>query len=77
MSIFGGTAAFPSRLRFNIPAIWILALAGAGIACIPLVYLIVRGAEADADTVSGLCKREDAFVSLLDLDQVLDIERTG
>jgi purine-binding chemotaxis protein CheW len=31
-------------------------------------------AEADADTVSGLCKRGDEFVSLLDLDTVLDIQ---
>jgi len=31
-------------------------------------------AEADADTVSGLCKRGDEFVSMLDLDRVLEIE---
>jgi purine-binding chemotaxis protein CheW len=30
--------------------------------------------EADADTVSGLCKRGDEFVSMLDLDKVLDIQ---
>jgi len=29
--------------------------------------------EADADTVSGLCKRGDRFISMLDLDKVLDI----
>ena len=37
---------------------------------------IQPAAEADLENVSGLCKREDRFVSLLDLDQVLDIERT-
>jgi chemotaxis signal transduction protein len=31
-------------------------------------------AEADVDTVSGLCRRGDEFVSMLDLDKVLDIE---
>jgi len=30
-------------------------------------------AEADADTVLGLCKRGDEFVSMLDLDKVLDL----
>ena len=52
MSILSGSAELPSRLRFNIPAIWILALAGAAAACIPLVYLVVRAAEADAETWS-------------------------
>lgn len=33
-------------------------------------------AEADMEHVSGLCQRGDAFVSMLDLDQVLDLERT-
>lgn len=32
-------------------------------------------AEADADNVSGLCKRGEEFVSMLDLDKVLTIER--
>ncbi len=52
MSILSGTTEFPWRIRFNIPAIWILALAGAGAACIPLLYLIVRAAEAAPDTWS-------------------------
>jgi purine-binding chemotaxis protein CheW len=30
-------------------------------------------AEADSKNVSGLCKRGDRFVSMLDLDQVLDL----
>jgi len=30
-------------------------------------------AEADAQNVLGLCKRGDRFVSMLDLDQVLDL----
>lgn len=52
MSILSGTADLPSRFRVHLPIIWILALAGAGAACIPLIYLIVRAAEADADTWS-------------------------
>ena len=35
---------------------------------------ILPSAEADADTVTGLCKRGDEFISLLDLDKVLDIQ---
>ena len=31
-------------------------------------------AEADAETVLGLCQRGDEFVSMLDLDKVLEIE---
>lgn len=34
-------------------------------------------AEADLDSVSGLCRRGDRFVSMLDLDKVLTIERDG
>ena len=30
--------------------------------------------EADAANVTGLCKRGDAFVSMLDIDKVLDLE---
>ena len=52
MTLFGGATPFPGRIRFNIPAIWILAVAGAAAACIPLVYLVYRAAEADADTWS-------------------------
>ena len=52
MSLLSGTADIPARLRFNVPAIWILAMAGAAAACIPLVYLIYRAAGADADTWS-------------------------
>lgn len=52
MTIHSGGAQLPTRLRINIPAIWLLALAAAGAACIPLVYLIVRAAEADADAWS-------------------------
>ncbi len=52
MSILGGTLDYPSRFRINIPTIWILALAAAAAACVPLVYLIVRAADADADTWS-------------------------
>ena len=52
MSLISESIALPSRLRARIPAIWILALAGAAAACIPLVYLIVRAAQADADTWS-------------------------
>lgn len=37
---------------------------------------IHAAAEADMENVSGLCKRGDDFVSMLDLDQVLDLERT-
>ena len=49
MSILSGTVELSSRLRFSIPAVWILALAAAGATCIPLIYLIVRAATADAD----------------------------
>lgn len=52
MTILSGAAGFSSRRRFNLPALWVLALAGAGAACIPLVYLIVRAADADAETWS-------------------------
>ena len=52
MTIFGGTAELPARLRVNIPIVWMLALAAAGAACIPLVYLVIRAAEADADAWS-------------------------
>jgi len=31
-------------------------------------------AEADAAVVSGLCKRDDEFISMLDLDTVLDLQ---
>ncbi len=37
------------RWRSQLPIVWLLALAGAGVAAIPLVYLIVRAAQADAD----------------------------
>ena len=47
MSTLSGLAV-PPRFRFSVPGIWILALAGAGAACIPLVYLIVRAIGADA-----------------------------
>ncbi len=33
-------------------------------------------AEADMENVLGLCERGDDFVSMLDLDQVLELERT-
>lgn len=52
MTILGAAADVPTRLRFSVPAIWILALAGAAAACIPLVYLVVRAADADAETWS-------------------------
>lgn len=35
---------------------------------------IRQTAEADMENVSGLCKRGDEFVSLLDLDKVLTLE---
>lgn len=54
MSLLSGTAEIPARLRFNIPVVWILALAAAGAACIPLGYLIVRAAQADADAWSKI-----------------------
>ncbi|NNL65403.1 MAG: chemotaxis protein CheW [Myxococcales bacterium] len=38
---------------------------------------IQPAAEADLDSVSGLCRRGDAFVSMLDLDKVLNIGRDG
>lgn len=49
MSSIRSGALFPPQLRFNIPAVWMLALAGASAACVPLVYLLVRAAQADAD----------------------------
>lgn len=49
MSFLSSGAVFSSRFRLNIPAVWILALAGAGAACVPLVYLVVRAVDADAD----------------------------
>lgn len=52
MSLLSEASALPARLRFRIPAIWILALAGAGAACIPLVYLVVRAAGAESDAWS-------------------------
>ncbi len=53
MSIVSGLAVGP-RFRVNLPGIWILALAGAGAACIPLVYLIVRAIGADAEAWSSV-----------------------
>lgn len=47
MSILSGTVELSSRLRFSIPAVWMLALAAAGAACIPLIYLLLRAATAD------------------------------
>lgn len=61
MSMTGGTAGlltWPARFRFDFPVIWILALAAAAAACIPLVYLIVRAAQADADAWSGVLSGE-------------------
>lgn len=52
MTLRGGAATVPARLRINVPAIWILAIAAAAAACIPLVYLIIRAANADPDTWS-------------------------
>ncbi len=37
---------------------------------------IQAAAEADTENVAALCKRGDDFVSMLDLDKVLTIERT-
>ena len=58
MSFLSGTAEIPSRLRFNIPIIWILAIAAAAAACIPLIYLIVRAAQADADAWADIVSNE-------------------
>ncbi|MCY3921497.1 MAG: iron ABC transporter permease [Chloroflexi bacterium] len=52
MTLLPGVVASHARFRVNIPAIWILAIAGAAAACIPLVYLLVRAAEADAEAWS-------------------------
>ena len=54
MSLFSSGALVSSRLRAGIPAVWLLALAGAGAACVPLAYLIVRAAGADAETWSKI-----------------------
>ena len=54
MTIRSGIAQFPARFRVHIPILWILAIAAAGAACIPLVYLIARAAHADADDWAGL-----------------------
>ncbi len=58
MSFLSGTAEIPSRLRFNIPIIWILAIAAAAAACIPLIYLIVRAAQADTDAWADIVSKE-------------------
>ena len=52
MSVISGGRAASERLRRGIPVIWILALAGAAAACVPLVYLVVRAVDADADAWS-------------------------
>lgn len=52
MSILGSVVPSPLRHRVNLPVIWILALAAAAAACIPLVYLVIRAAQADADAWS-------------------------
>ncbi len=54
MSLLGRTVNTPIRLRSSISAIWILALAAAGAACIPLVYLLIRAATADAEDWSRI-----------------------
>ncbi len=54
MTLLSGYAPFTARVRSNMPVVWVLALAAAGAACIPLVYLIVRAAQADAATWSDV-----------------------
>ncbi|MXX31578.1 MAG: iron ABC transporter permease [Chloroflexi bacterium] len=52
MSVIGSIAARPLRFRPHLSGIWMLAVAGAAMACLPLGYLLVRAAEADADAWS-------------------------
>jgi purine-binding chemotaxis protein CheW len=35
---------------------------------------ILPAPEAESDTIAGLCKRGEEFISMLDLDKVLDID---
>ncbi len=57
MTLLSGDIPFPAlaaRLRRPLPVVWLLALAAAGAACIPLVYLIVRAAQADAEAWANI-----------------------
>ena len=56
----GNSAAALRRLPQRIPLIWTLALLVAGCACIPLIYLVIRAAQADADTWSGVLSHDTA-----------------
>ena len=58
MSVFSGVAEFPSQLRSRVPALWILAAAAAAAACIPLLYLLIRAAQADSDAWADVLSSE-------------------
>ena len=50
-------SSFSAYLRRpRLPLVWTAALAAAALACVPLVYLVVRAAEADADVWSSVLR---------------------
>ena len=54
MTAIDGVAALSQRFRPRLPGIWILAVAGAAMACLPLGYLLVRAIETDANAWSRI-----------------------
>ena len=54
MTAIDGVAALSQRFRPRLPGIWILAVAGAAMACLPLGYLLVRAVETDANAWSRI-----------------------
>ena len=48
----------------RIPIVWVLAVTAAAAACIPLVYLVVRAASADADSWADVLRHDTARLLL-------------
>lgn len=48
----------------RIPVVWVLAVIAAAAACIPLVYLVVRAASADADSWADVLRHDTARLLL-------------